>query len=167
MFEQTPRIYNLASSLTIHDSPRCGVSLYEKPANLLKSNNVFTFEKEETDQTEYRDDDLSMSQSQCESNHNYVDSRIQNDEAEIHKNPLSCSCGALESSSSDISKCDSIQSDAGNDNSFIRIKRACPVNDEDSEVDSDSNDDYSWKRRKHFSSSNQNVTELFWTQRVD
>jgi hypothetical protein len=166
MFEQTPRIYNSASSTTIN-SPRCGVSLNEKPAIYLKSNNVFTFEKEETDQTEYRDDDLSMSHSPCEYNHNHVDSRIQNDEEETHMNSLSCSSSALESSSSEISKCDSTQSDASKNHSFIRIKRACPVNDEESENDSDGNDEYYWKRRKHFTSSSQNVTELFWTQRVD
>lgn len=176
MSDQTPRIHNKESSLPqifchdnpCRDSPLNGVPDHKNTTVLFNSNNIFSAleQEEDADVTEERDDE--MSHSRCECCYDHEEGRDQVDDMKDDQTFVRQSCTELESSPSEVSKCDSTVSGASQKNSLIHIKRARPVHDDEEDDDVLSYEDVFFRKRvKCFSPPNENVTELFWTQRVD
>lgn len=170
MSDQTPRIHNKESSLpqdfsyesSSLDHPLCAVSGLKRSSDFSNSKNILSsFDMQEKILKEDRDDCLSLSNFRFEYS---FDHSVNRDEAE------DIDCKHIESSPSDLSRCDSTVSASSPNQSVTRIKRACPIYDEEDDDDAFSPVDYTCKRRKptHYSSPpNENVTKLFWEQRVE
>jgi len=179
MSDQTPRIHNRESSLlqdyfyesSSHDHPLCVFSSLKRSSEFSSSKNVLpSFDMQETILNEDRDDGLSLTNFRYEYSFDHLENRDEAEDIDGKHTPIRYGCGTLESSPSDLSRCDSTVSASSHNQSLTRIKRACPVYDEEDDDDVLSPVDYTCKRRKptHYSSpSDENVTKLFWTQRVE